>query len=142
MTQMSGMTAPAQQPLVPPTNEAEQAGQYAGIVLPLFFPAGEVEETVTLFRAVSREEAAQVPAEGAFKAGENPLGGKFFAETAQDAAKWGDMLQGSGNYEVLRVDLPKSAADSLMRWERLDGIGAARYGELSQINVPGLGVSK
>jgi hypothetical protein len=29
-----------------------------------------------------------------------------------------------------------------MRWERLDGIGAARYGELSQINVPGLGVSK
>jgi RHS repeat-associated protein len=142
MTEMSGMKSLAQQPLAQPANSAEQAGQYAGMVLPLLIPAGEFEETVTLFRAVSREEAAQVLAQGAFKAGENFIGGKFFAETAEDAAKWGDILQGSGNYEVIRVDLPKSAADTLMRWERLDGIGPARYGELSQINVLGLGVSK
>jgi hypothetical protein len=82
-----------------------------------------------------------VLAEGAFKAGENSLGGKFFAETAQDASKWGDLLQGPGNYEVIEVEIPKSAADSLMRWQKLDGIGPARYGELNQINVPGLKVT-
>jgi hypothetical protein len=129
------------QPLIHATTNAEQYGQYAGMIVPLFIPGGEVEETVTLFRAVSRGEAAQVLAEGAFKAGENSLGGKFFAETAGDASKWGDLLQGPGNYEIIKVELPKSAADSLMRWERLDGIGPARYGELNQINVSGLKVT-
>jgi len=38
----------------------------------------------------------------------------------------------------VQVQIPKSAADGLMRWERLDSIGPARYGELNQINVPGL----
>jgi RHS repeat-associated protein len=138
MTAMSGLKAPAQQPLLQPTNTAEQLGQYTGMIVPLFIPGGEVEETVTLFRAVSREEAAQALAEGVFKAGENSLGGKFFAETAEDATKWGNQLQGPGQFEVLQVQLPKSTADSLMRWERLDGIGPARYGELNEINMPGL----
>jgi len=107
------------------------------MILPLALHGGEIEETVTLFRAVSRGKAAQVLAEGAFKAGENSLGGKFFAESAEDAAKWGDQLQGPGNYEVIQAQVPKSAADSMMRWQRLDGIGPARYGELNQVNVPG-----
>jgi hypothetical protein len=29
--------------------------------------------------------------------------------------------------------MPKGVADSLQRWERLDGIGPARYGELDQL---------
>jgi RHS repeat-associated protein len=140
MRQMSYGGPDFRQPLIHATTSSEQYGQYAGMIVPLFIPGGEVEETVTLFRAVSRGEAAQVLAEGAFKAGESSLGGKFFAEKAGDASKWGDLLQGPGNYEVIRVEIPKSAADSLMRWERLDGIGPARYGELNQINVPGLKV--
>jgi hypothetical protein len=138
---MSGVKAPAEQPLIETTNTAEKVGSYAGMILPLALPFGELEETVTLFRAVSREEAAQAVAEGLFKAGENSLGGKFFAETAEDAAKWGDLLQGLGNYEVLRVDLPKSAADGLMRWQKLDNIGPAHYGELPQINMTGLRIT-
>jgi hypothetical protein len=128
------------QPLIHATTDSERYGQYAGMIVPFLVPGGEAEETVTLFRAVSRGEAAQVLAEGAFKAGENSLGGKFFAESAGDASKWGDLLEGPGNYEIIRVELPKSSADSLMRWERLDGIGPARYGELDQINVAGLKV--
>jgi RHS repeat-associated protein len=140
MTTMSGMKAPSQQPLIQPTNTAEQVAHYAGMIVPLFIPGGEVEETVTLFRAVSRAEAAEVLTEGVFKAGTNSLGGKWLAESAEDAAKWGDVLQGPGNFEVLQVQLPKSAADNLLRLERLDSIGPARYGELNQLNVPGLKV--
>lgn len=36
-----------------------------------------------------------------FKAGPNSLGGKFFAESAEDAAQWGDKLEGAGNYKVI-----------------------------------------
>ncbi len=81
---------------------------------PPLYSWGQAEETVTLFGGVSR------------------------AETAGDAAKWGNILEGSGNFEIIRVELPKSAADSLMRFQKLDSIGPARYGELNQINVPGL----
>ncbi|MBK6727207.1 MAG: hypothetical protein IPG63_08120 [Xanthomonadales bacterium] len=34
---------------------------------------------------------------------------------------------------LLEVKLPKPVADMLMRLERLDGIGPARYGELNQL---------
>jgi hypothetical protein len=37
--------------------------------------------------------------------------------------------------KVIEVKLPTSSADSFMRWERLDGIGPARYGELDPINA-------
>lgn len=81
-------------------------------------------------------------AEQAFMAGENSLSGKWFAESADDAAKWGELMEGPGQYEVIRVRVPKGAADSMLRLERLDGIGPARYGELNQVNVPGLTVTK
>ena len=70
-----------------------------------------------------------------FKAGPNSLGGKFFAESAEDAAQWGDKLEGAGNYKVISATFPKSAADSFIRWDRLDGIGPARYGELDELNA-------
>jgi hypothetical protein len=98
-------------------------------------------QTVTLFRAVSPEEARQVLADGAFQVAENSLSGKFFAETAEDAARWGELLYGPEQHAVLHVELPKDVADTLMRWERLDNIGPARYGELDEINVPGLRVT-
>jgi hypothetical protein len=89
--------------------------------------------TTTLYRAVSEAEFQQVMQTGKFAQGPNSLGGKFFAESAADAARWGDRLQGAGNYRIISVELSTSTADKLMRWERLDGIGAARYGELDQL---------
>ena len=69
---------------------------------------------------------------GKFEASHNALGGKFFAESAQDAAQWGGALEGAGRYRIVEIELPIDVAHTLMRWERLDGIGPARYGELSQ----------
>lgn len=101
-----------------------------------------LEETVTLFRAGTRDEIGQVLADQAFKPGENSLSGKWFAESADDAAKWGELMEGPGNYVVIQVQVPKGVADDMLRLERLDGIGPARYGELNQVNVPGLTVTK
>jgi len=89
--------------------------------------------STTLFRAVTNGELNQVRATGGFEAGTNSLGGKWFAETADDAVKWGDAMNGSGSSTILEVQLPRAQADQLMRVERLDGIGPARYGELDQL---------
>lgn len=89
--------------------------------------------TTTLYRAVSEAEAASIGATGRFTAGPNSLGGKWFAETLENAKRWGDLLNGKGTSKLLEVKLPKSAGDQLMRMERLDGIGPARYGELNQL---------
>jgi hypothetical protein len=94
-----------------------------------------LEETTTLYRAVSPAEYEQLISTNTFQAGPNSLGGKFFAETAEHAAEWGTQLESSGNFQVIQVEFPKDVADSLMRWEKLDGIGPARYGELNVINA-------
>ena len=46
---------------------------------------------------------------------------------------WGEILEGASNYRIVEVELPASVAQSLLRWEKLDGIGPARYGELHQL---------
>jgi len=89
--------------------------------------------TTTLYRAVSEAEAASIRATGKFSAGPNSLGGKWFAETLEHAKKWGDLLNGKGASRLLEVKLPKPTADQLMRLERLDSVGPARYGELNQL---------
>ncbi len=70
---------------------------------------------------------------GQFEAGPNSLGGKFFAETPADAAKWGNALEGTGSFRVVEVDVPAGVAEKFMRWERLDNIGPARYAELHEL---------
>jgi hypothetical protein len=87
----------------------------------------------TLYRAVGEAEALSVRATGRFLAGPNSLGGKWFAETLEHAKQWGDLLNGKGASRILEVKLPKSVADQLMRMERLDNIGPARYGELDEL---------
>ena len=90
-------------------------------------------ETVTLYRAVSAGEFQQLMQTGEFEVIPSSLEGKFFAESAEDAAQWGEMLEGASNYRIVEVELPTSVAKSLLRWEKLDGIGPARYGELHQL---------
>lgn len=93
-----------------------------------------VAETTTLFRAVSAGEFEQVLSTGTFQAGANSLGGKFFAESAADASRWGDALNGPGNYKILEVTLPTSSVNQMMYWPRLDAIGPAWYAELPQLD--------
>ena len=89
--------------------------------------------TVTLYRAVSEAEQQQLMRTGKFEAVPSSLEGKFFAESAEDAAQWGEMLEGAGHYRIVGVTLPTSVTHSLLRWEKLDGIGPARYGEWHQL---------
>ena len=50
-----------------------------------------------------------------------------------DAAQWGEMLEGAGSYRIVEVEFSTRVAENLLRWEKLDGIGPARYGELHQL---------
>ena len=54
-------------------------------------------------------------------------------ESAEDAAQWGERLEGAGNYRIVEVEFSTSVAENLVRWGKLDGIGPARYGELHQL---------
>ena len=90
-------------------------------------------ETVTLYRAVSEVEYQQLMRTGQFAAVPSSLEGEFFAESAADAAQWGERLEGAGNYCIVEVEFSTSAAENLLRWEKLDGIGPARYGEWHQL---------
>jgi hypothetical protein len=58
---------------------------------------------------------------------------KFLCVAAEDAAQWGERLKGAGNYRIVEVEFFASVAENLLRWEKLDGIGPARYGELHQL---------
>jgi len=99
-------------------------------------PARAADEMVTLFRAVDEAEFQQIlgpNGTNAFEAAPNSLGGKWLAESAEDAARWGEVMNGSDGFRLLEVELPAQQADNLMRYERLDGIGPARYGELDEL---------
>jgi hypothetical protein len=90
-------------------------------------------ETVTLYRAVSELEYQQLLRTGKFATVPGSLEGKFFAETASDAAQWGERLEDAGNYRIVEVEFSTRVAENLLRWEKLDGIGPARYGAWHQL---------
>ena len=96
-----------------------------------FGGGGSSNEVTTLFRAVDATElAAMGKAGGKLVTGGASMEGKFFAETAADAAKWGELLNAP---HILQVTVPTTAANAMKRWDRLDGIGAARYAEMDQL---------
>lgn len=79
----------------------------------------------SIFRHVAPEELEDIAANG-FRQGPNSLGGKWFAESADDAAEWGSRLNG-GRGATVEV---RTSSDFLSRVDRrdsLDGIGPARY---------------
>ncbi len=69
-----------------------------------------------------------------FSMGINSLEGKFFAESYTDAEQWGDAMNGIGNHQIIQINLPEPEGAKMMRWEKLDGIGPARYATLDQLN--------
>lgn len=52
----------------------------------------------------------------------------------REMLQWGNVMNGTGKSTILNVKLSTADANQLMRWERLDGIGPARYGELEQLS--------
>jgi len=83
-------------------------------------------EIVTLYRAVSEGEFHQLMRTGKFEAVPSSLEGKFFAESAEDAAQWGERLEGARHYRIVERALPASVAQGLVRWEKRAGSGPAR----------------
>jgi hypothetical protein len=57
----------------------------------------------TLYRSVSKAEFQDLLQSGNFRKGPNSLDGKWFAESAEHAAQWGEILEGPGNYRVIEV---------------------------------------
>ncbi len=57
------------------------------------------------------------------------MAGKWFAETAFDAAQWGRRFyQWSGTpFYVIEVDVPESVTAQMFRVANLDNIGPARW---------------
>lgn len=92
--------------------------------------------SVTLYRAVSVAELEQLITTGVFKAGSNSGGfGKHFASTAEDAASWGNAMDGPNNFHVVAVEFPKGLPKVEQYWNRLDGIGPAYHIELGPLNA-------
>lgn len=51
-----------------------------------------------------------------------------------DAIKWGAWLN-SGQGGVVSTRVPRSFADQMMRWDKLDGIGPARFSSPGQLDT-------
>ena len=92
---------------------------------------------VSLFRAVSHAEYADVMNHGILRAGPNSYAnGKFFAESGGDALQWGAAFDGPGNFRILEVGFAKVVADQFMRFNRLDNIGPARFARFDEFRRP------
>lgn len=91
------------------------------------------EGIISLFRAVGIKEVEQIRATGRFAPSPVSMNGKWFAETPQDAARWGQLLEGPGKYIVVEAEMPARVADTLFSIAKLDAIGPARYVEADQL---------
>jgi RHS repeat-associated protein len=93
-------------------------------------------QTVTLYRAVSRDELLDV-AENGFRLGPNSMGNKWFAENAADASSWGKWFYkyDKQSFFTLEIKAPKLLADKMMRVTKLDGIGPARSVDSSLLDA-------
>jgi hypothetical protein len=142
-----GASAVVLDKLVEPPRDV-RAGQGLGkdvagsqIVVATGVAAKSADDGVDLFRHVSPDELADIGKNG-FRPGAGSLDGKWFAESGEHAAEWGRVLNG-GNGSVVKVRAPTSFGNQLMRLEKLDGMGPARYVEphqLAQLNRYGRGI--
>jgi hypothetical protein len=88
---------------------------------------------VKLYRAVSEAEFHDLIRTGKFRQTPRSLEGKWFAVNAEDAARWGNALQGLGNYRIIEVEAPEKIAEQFFRVDWLDNIGPAMYAELDEL---------
>jgi RHS repeat-associated protein len=92
-----------------------------------------------LFRSMSRAEYYDIKANGWKEGGGATMSGKWFAESAEHATQWGYTM-GHGTdtkFYVVKVEVPDHIADAAFKNPHLDGIGAARYLEVVDLNEHG-----
>jgi hypothetical protein len=95
-------------------------------------PALEGGDSVQLFRHADPAELQSIRNTGEFRLGPNSTG-KYFAETPEHAQQWGEAIN-NGEGAVVETTVPRSAADQPFRWEKLDGIGPARFVSPDQLD--------
>ncbi|RRR68589.1 MAG: hypothetical protein EI684_17410 [Candidatus Viridilinea halotolerans] len=81
---------------------------------------------------MSKAEFHELQASRTFRMHSSSAEGKYFAERPEHAAKWGDLMEGPGNYYVVSgevlLDVPA------YQWQKLDGIGPTRFYEADQLS--------
>lgn len=90
---------------------------------------------IQLYRAVSPAELADIAVCNGFRPIAHSLEGKWFAETAAHARKWGELLYGTAPFHVIAVDVEDDIADLMFRLPSLDQIGPARYAEADLLTL-------
>ncbi|WP_154050586.1 hypothetical protein [Citrobacter werkmanii] len=61
--------------------------------------------------------------------------GKWFAESLEDAITWGNKMgHGGESFRIVQVTVPDSIANGMHFDPHLDGIGPARYAQVSDLN--------
>lgn len=84
-----------------------------------------------LYRAIGQVELENIRHSGQLQLVEGSLEGKWFAESAAEARRWGQLL--GGLFVVIEVEFPDDVAEMLFRIERLDNIGPARFADKDQL---------
>jgi RHS repeat-associated protein len=104
------------------------AGAVGGVLTVVPLRVAPAEPTATLYRAISKDELADIAEGGQLRPGKNSMNNKWFAESAENAAAWGKKFFDWDKQPVwtLVVKVPQSVADKMMRNPNLDGIGPAR----------------
>jgi len=96
-------------------------------------------ETVTLYRAMCGAEFVQLVLSHRFLLCPASVEGKYFAETAEHAAKWGRWFQeqtGEPHDRIVAVKLSADIVNAMVRFPLLDGIGPAYFATISQLPQP------
>lgn len=89
---------------------------------------------MVLYRGMSLDEFSGLMKEG-WKAGQGTMEGKWFAESYKDAVTWGNKMgHGGETFKVVQIDIPDHIADSMHIDPHLDGIGPARYADVTDLN--------
>jgi hypothetical protein len=83
--------------------------------------------TLLFYRSVSIDELHDILLTGIFRISSNSLEGKFFAEALEAAKAWGDVLNASGDFRIIKVELDERVSEILEVFPNLDGIGTAYY---------------
>jgi len=89
-----------------------------------------------LYRAISYAELQDILATNILRPGWPSFQGKWFAESALDAACWGRrlaLLTGGDPFHVIEVEVDDTVATTWFRLPNLDAIGPARYAEIPDL---------
>lgn len=89
---------------------------------------------MVLYRGMSLDEFSSLMKEG-WKAGQGTMEGKWFAESYKDAVTWGNKMgHGGDTFKIVQIDIPDHIANSMHIDPHLDGIGPARYADVTDLN--------